>query len=324
MRARLTTLAGPTAGSCLELGLGMRGSVGRLKTNDLAVPDRHLAPTQFTLELSDTGCTLRDVSAPPTKHAYCAAGGCFLAGLRNAPCAPRLCGVGDLSAAGGVYIRGRKVLKAQLQSGDVVTAGGSAFQFEQGQLAPASPTRASSPRELGLSPEQQARAIAFCAAQREQIYALVDAARSPDVLSSLITHAELHYSLYDGPEGEQLAEVAPYLVALSPQSALLAELLAEHWGDSRLLLLFADADFKSVRRQLRRFLMVEDEQHKQMYFRFYDPRVLPVFLSSCSAAECRAFFGPISWFVLESDQAGVAQAFSSREGGLLRAERVQF
>jgi hypothetical protein len=140
----------------------------------------------------------------------------------------------------------------------------------------------------------------------------------------LLSHGELYYSLYDGPEGEALAEVAPYLVSLPPQSALLAALLREHWGESSVSFVITPADFKSLRRHLRRFLMVEDEQRKQMYFRFYDPRVLRAFLPTCTADECVDFFGPVSWFVVEADEPGQARAFSRSDGTLLRTEPVRF
>jgi len=309
----------------VELTPGTRVSIGRLaRENQLSVPDRFLAPTQFTIEYGADRCVVRDVSAPPKKHVYCQTAGCFLAGLRNTPCAEKVCGLHDLSAAGGVYVNGKTITQKELSDGDILAAGGSAFRFELGQLSPAEPRPRAPMQPLALTPEQHARAIAFLASQREPIFAIVDAARSPAVLSSLFTHGELYYSLYDGAEGEQLAEVAPYLVALPPRSALLANLLREHWGDSRFTLLFADADFKSVRRQLRRFLIVEDEQTKKMYFRFYDPRVLRTFLPSCTPPECVDFFGPISWFVLETEEQGLAQAFSCKEGSLLRTESIQF
>ena len=325
MQARLTTLTGPTGGACLELTPGTQALVGRLVSgNHLSVPDKYLAPTQFSLECGAASCMVRDVSAPPKKHTYCQVAGCFWAGLRNAPCAAKVCAAHDLSAFGGIHVNGKKVMQAELQHGDSVTAGGTAFLFEMGELAPAAERPAQLALPLALSAAQQVNALAFFSSQQQPVYAVVDAARSPAVLSELISHGELYYSLYDGPEGEELADVAPYLVSLPPQSALLAALLRDHWGDSRLMLLFANADFKAVRRQLRRFLMVEDEASKQMYFRFYDPRVLRTFLPTCTPAECADFFGPISWFVTETDQAGLAQGLSYTSGSLLRTESVQF
>lgn len=309
----------------MELAPGASATVGRLASeNQLSVPDRFLAPTQFVIAYGVDRCVVEDVSTPPRKHAYCQAVGCFLDELRKRPCAGRFCNVHDLSAAGGMHVNGKKTARAELHDGDALTAGGSAFRLELGELTPAGPISPARAPSLTLSAGQYARALSFFASQRQPIYAVVDAARSPAVLNALVTHSELYYSLYDGAEGEQLADVAPYLVALPPQSSLLTCLLREHWGDSRFTLFFAHADFKSVRRQLRRFLMIEDEQGKKMYFRFYDPRVLRGFLPSCTASECADFFGPISWFVPETEQQGLAQAFSYKDGSLLRVENVQF
>ena len=139
----------------------------------------------------------------------------------------------------------------------------------------------------------------------------------------LLTHRELFYSLYDGPEGERLADAAPYLVELPPDSSLTELLVREHWGQSFGSLLFSHADFKTLRRHLRKYLIVEGHDHKKMYFRFYDPRVLRSFLPSCMPEECAEFFGPISAFVTESEIPGAAWLFSLGSAGL-RREAVQF
>ncbi|MEO7034540.1 MAG: DUF4123 domain-containing protein [Polyangiaceae bacterium] len=290
----------------------------------MSVPDRFLAPTQFIVECGADRCVVQDVSAPPKKHIHCQALGCFVGGLRNTPCSDKVCEQNDLSIAGGVHVNGKKVRQSTLENGDIITAGGSAFRCDLGQLPTAEPVPPAKVLPLALAAEQHARAVAFFAEQRQPIFAIVDAARSLAALSAVVTHGELYYSLYDGAPGEQLADVAPHLVSLPQRSALLATLLRDHWGDSRVTFLFADADFKSVRRQLRRFLMVEDEQNKKMYFRFYDPRVLRAFLPTCTPAECMDFFGPIAWFVVETEQHGLAHAFSYTAGSLLRTESVQF
>lgn len=324
-QARLTALSGPTEGAFAILTPGTRISVGRLSAeNQLSVPDRFLAPQHFEIQFGTSGCTLRDISTPPKKHAYCLSAGCFLNDLRNSPCSTKICAANDLSAHSGVFLNGKQVRQAELKHGDAVTAGGSAFNFELGELSEVKPVAPAALPRLALTADQQTRGVAFLAQQNLPIYAIVDAARSPAVLTSLLTHGELYHSLYDGAEGEKLAEVAPYLVYLPAPSALLALLLREHWGDNRFSLLLAPTDFKNLRRHLRRFLMVEDEQRKKMYFRFYDPRVLRSFLPSCTPAECADFFGPITWFVLETEQAGLGQAFSYKDSHLLRTERIQF
>src|SRR5262245_60331599 len=57
--------------------------------------------------------------------------------------------------------------------------------------------------------------------QPEPLFALLDAARNPRVRPLLQESGQEHQSLYEGTEGEVLADFAPYLLSLSPQSALL-------------------------------------------------------------------------------------------------------
>ena len=62
---------------------------------------------------------------------------------------------------------------------------------------------------------------------------------------------------------------------------------------------------------LPKLLWVRDEGQRQLYFRFYDPRVLPVFLPTCDAEQRRQVFGPVEKLYCLSD--GKLQQFS-RDG----------
>jgi len=177
--------------------------------------------------------------------------------------------------------------------------------------------------ELALTAQQQTAILAFLA-KPMRLYAILDAARDPEVLQSLLVHGEPYYSLYDGLEGEKLADVAPYLVELSPASTLVAELVRVHWGKSWGVFLYCQADFKTMRRHLRRFLMVENDRGKNVYFRFYDPRVLRAFLPTCTPAECAEFFGPITMYLVESDQSGTILGFSQNDVSGLRTDVLRF
>lgn len=46
---------------------------------------------------------------------------------------------------------------------------------------------------------------------------------------------------------------------------------------------------------------VRDEQGRSMYFRYYDPRVLGVYLPMCTEEEKRAAFGPVARMMYESE-----------------------
>jgi hypothetical protein len=140
---------------------------------------------------------------------------------------------------------------------------------------------------------------AILRAEGQPLYGVFDAARDEAVLRLLREGKGEHRSLYNGRRGENLAAVAPYLVALPPEGELLDQLIAEGWGKSWGVFLTSALPFDDVRRHLRRFLVVEAEDGATFYFRFYDPRVLRPYLSSCTADEIDHLFGPITALWLE-------------------------
>ncbi|MDC0716451.1 DUF4123 domain-containing protein [Nannocystis bainbridge] len=107
------------------------------------------------------------------------------------------------------------------------------------------------------------------------LYAIVDAARADRPLELVEESVDPYASLYDGEQGRAHDDVAPYLVRLGRGSGLLERLVGEGWGEAWGVFVVSGAEFEVVRRQLRRFLMIdlEGEAHR-VFFRFYDPRVL--------------------------------------------------
>ena len=300
---------------------GQTVQIGRLKhANQLCVPDPVLAPVHFSVTCEGNQGRLKDLNHGVQKHTACEAE-CFVAALRNAKCTG-VCRLNDRSGEAGVYLNGSKVQEATLNHGDTIVTGSSAFTVALTEVAPIAMPAA--PVEPALSGEQQARLLESFARQKLPLFAVLDAARAPEVLGALRTHTELHYSLYDGPEGERLDDVAPYLVQLQARSPLTELLIREHWGQDWGVFLWALTDFKALRRHLRRFLIVQDAKGKDMYFRFYDPRVLRVFLPTCTPEELSDFFGPIAGFLIESAERGHAWQCSHQPGYPLRLEDLAF
>jgi hypothetical protein len=155
-------------------------------------------------------------------------------------------------------------------------------------------------------------------AKKEPLYAILDAARDPLILARLVKCQEDHQSLYEGSAGNQLAAAAPYLVSLPRESAFLDTLIRDGWGKSWGVYLTCDKPFKEVRKHLRHFLMVELEGGENVYFRFYDPRALRVFLPTCTPSEVNQFFGPITTYLMEANTPETLLRFSHEQGELLQ------
>jgi hypothetical protein len=123
-------------------------------------------------------------------------------------------------------------------------------------------------------------------------------------------------SLYDGFQGQLLEEYAPYLVRLPADSSVLEVLAHEGWGRSWGVCLRSARPFKEVRRHFRRFLIVEEEETKEeLYFRFYDPRVLRVFLPICTPRQAGLFFEDIGCFLVEDRDPATLLRFTAAAGG---------
>jgi hypothetical protein len=135
--------------------------------------------------------------------------------------------------------------------------------------------------------------------------ALLDAARSQRVLR-LIRSVDGARILYEGKIAPGIADVAPYLVPADPKSRVVEQLVAYGWGNSWGVFCKSKVGVDDLRRHLRKFLTVKTEGGKKMLFRFYDPRVLRVYLPTCTPVELQTFFGPVERFVIESRDAGKA------------------
>jgi pSer/pThr/pTyr-binding forkhead associated (FHA) protein len=252
----------------------------------------------------------------------------------------RTCRIRDLGSTHGTLVNGEPVSGALLHDGDLIQAGMVTLRvrFAEEESAISSipllaepPGRAEPPagsagtmETPALKPTLHDRVIQELRSQEEPLYAILDAARDPVILARLVLECKEEYqSLYEGEEGVKLAAFAPYLVALPRGSALLETLVRDGWGKSWGVYLTCDRPFKDVRKHLRHFLMVElDQKNKKFLFRFYDPRVLRVFLPTCTPDELAEFFGPISSYVLEGADDTIILEHRNSPSGLESATRT--
>lgn len=151
---------------------------------------------------------------------------------------------------------------------------------------------------------------------RQNIWMILDGARTIEIFRMLLA-CHLEYAcLYSGPLTPELEIAAPYLVQLDHGYRDTHQLIQQAWGNSWGVFLRSDTSLKKLRRHLREFLIVRDERGNRLAFRYYDPRVLRVYLPTCEAGELRAVFGPIECFWTEVESVEKVLEFRFREHGL--------
>jgi hypothetical protein len=135
------------------------------------------------------------------------------------------------------------------------------------------------------------------------VWMIVDCARNPKQIFRFLLGCHLEYRcLYSGPIPPALEMAAPYLVQLEHDDQDTRRLIELSWGNSWGVFLKSGTNLDKLRRHLRGFLMVRDPQGRRMTFRYYDPRVLRVYLPTCNGEELRTVFGPVDCFWTEDQK----------------------
>jgi hypothetical protein len=161
-------------------------------------------------------------------------------------------------------------------------------------------------------------------ADREaRVLAILDGASVPNLPKVLWKMKPERVCLVKGELTDDEASVAPYLVALDPRAAFTTWVLGSGWG--RHWGIFAIApkgiDLRAARDHFRRFLEVRLPNGTIANFRWYDPRVIAVYLPTCNEKELDFVFGPIECFVAEDAESGTALDFR-RGDGEVRIDRI--
>lgn len=154
-------------------------------------------------------------------------------------------------------------------------------------------------------------------------YAVIDAAHDYLRIGLARILVPKNECLFAGPEGKQLEDVAPHLFESDALGQVPELILAPDKVGECGILLDAPMEFTEVRRHLRHFLLVRRERDgKRVLFRFYDPRILRVFLLVCTRQELAEFFGPVTAFHCQGDEPGMVLTFTLREGHLQIVNRA--
>jgi hypothetical protein len=154
----------------------------------------------------------------------------------------------------------------------------------------------------------------------QRLYAVLDGASVPGLLDKFKDHPKEHFSLIPGRMEPDLAAAAPYVVELIPGGKLMDWLVEEGWGKHWGLFVHCKREPLPVRSHFRMLFQVRDPEGKNMYFRFYDPRVMRLYLPTCTAEELATVFGPVSGYLLEGQDPKALLKLSLQKGALRKDE----
>jgi hypothetical protein len=156
------------------------------------------------------------------------------------------------------------------------------------------------------------------------VWAVLDAARDKKIYS-LISRCYLDKCcLFAGELSPELEQAAPHLVQLSPRDSLSDSLLEFGWGQAWGMYLQSDDPIRTLRRHLRTFLRVRDEAGRYLLFRYYDPRVLRVYLPTCRVGELKHVFGSsVIKFSMEAEDPAAMISFELDQNDRLKHEVVK-
>lgn len=151
------------------------------------------------------------------------------------------------------------------------------------------------------------------------MWMVLDGARDTRVFETLLESGFLSSCLYAGFIPRALEASVPYLVQLEYDDKQTRRLLERAWGNSWGVLLRCDTRLEALRKHLRSFLTVRNPKGERFLFRYYDPRVLRVYLPSCTGEELRTFFGPIEQVWTEGVVAEEAIQFGLEGSRLVKS-----
>jgi hypothetical protein len=157
-----------------------------------------------------------------------------------------------------------------------------------------------------------------------QAYMLLDGARDKRIVPMVRSSGVPFECLYAGPLTPALMAAAPYIVQLSPESRFFNQVVPRAFGNAWGMFAVArpDVTLQALRRHYRTLLRVQDENGRVLAFRFYDPRVLRIYLPTCTAQERSRFFGPVQSLAWENE-AGDALVQQTLRAGARESDLLE-
>jgi hypothetical protein len=156
----------------------------------------------------------------------------------------------------------------------------------------------------------------------EELCVMLDGASVPGLLERLESERSLEVEcLFRGELERDMAEVAPYLVKLQPGSEFTEWVVGTGWGHHWGSFVVSRQGFLRLRNHLRALTLIYGPDGTPLFFRYYDPRVLRIFLPTCSRAQLKQMFGPVEAFLAENDTGDALSIYRLNGGELSSVQR---
>lgn len=156
--------------------------------------------------------------------------------------------------------------------------------------------------------------------EKANVFAILDGASVEGLRMRLYETRPPHYCLFRGELEPDMAEVAPYMVGLIPETPftewILDQPLGGHWG------IFARTrqSIIEMRKHFRSLVTIYNEEGNPKIFRYYDPRVFRSFLPTCNGGELKEFFGTVSEYFAEKTGGESITMYRLENGKLIEKD----
>jgi hypothetical protein len=156
----------------------------------------------------------------------------------------------------------------------------------------------------------------------QRLFAIFDGAQDPSLVAEIEQGEHERHCLFDGKLTPALAAAAPWIVDLGQGRSSFTEwVVGDGWGAQWGIYLTSRQPLSVLRRHFRTFLRVKKEDGTRLFFRYYDPRVLRLYLPTCNSQELDTVFGPVEAFLVEDADPAFLLCFARGGDGELTSER---
>ncbi|MBP7167192.1 MAG: DUF4123 domain-containing protein [Bacteroidia bacterium] len=153
-------------------------------------------------------------------------------------------------------------------------------------------------------------------------YIILDAARMEEKMDEI---AKLNYTgspLLNTKDELYVQKLSAFLFTFQSTGDFANLIVNEGWGQSWGIYVSSNKSLNVVQQHLSRNMYASTDTGEIMYFRFYDPRVLRIFLPTCDLNQLFEFFGPVQKFIAEDEDPQFALIYSLNTDGTLKTEKV--